>query len=50
MTIVTRFRADIEEHVAEEESNLFPMLRAQLSEDKNKALALAMNKEGFKMA
>lgn len=50
IAIVRRFRADIEEHVAEEENNLFPMLRATLSEEKNKALALAMNKEGFKVA
>lgn len=50
MCIVRRFRADLEEHVAEEEENLFPMLRAMLSEEKNKALALAMNKEGFKLA
>ena len=50
LAIVRRFRADIEDHVAEEENNLFPMLRAMLSEEKNKALALAMNKEGFKVA
>lgn len=47
---VRRFRADIEKHMAEEENDLFPMLRAQLSEEKNKALTLAMNKEGFKVA
>ncbi|NML05900.1 hemerythrin domain-containing protein [Sphingomonas sp. G-3-2-10] len=50
MQIVSRFRADLEDHVAEEENNLFPMLRATLSEEKNKALAVAMNKEGFKVA
>ena len=50
IAIVRRFRADIEEHVAEEENNLFPMLRAMLTEEKNKALTLAMNKEGFKVA
>ncbi|MEZ0244617.1 MAG: hemerythrin domain-containing protein [Sphingomonas sp.] len=50
IAIVRRFRADLEMHVAEEENNLFPMLRASLSEEKNKALALAMNKEGFKVA
>jgi hemerythrin-like domain-containing protein len=47
---VRAFRADIEAHVREEENNLFPMLRAQLSEEKNKVLTLAMNKEGFKVA
>jgi len=29
---------------------LFPLLRSQLSDEKNKALTLAMNKEGFKVA
>jgi len=47
---VRRFRTDLEAHVREEEDNLFPMLRAMLSEEKNKALTLAMNKEGFKVA
>ena len=47
---VRKFRADIEEHMQEEEMHLFPMLRAQLSEEKNKALTLTMNKEGFKVA
>lgn len=47
---VRKFRADIEEHMQEEELSLFPMLRAQLTEEKNKALTLAMNKEGFKVA
>ncbi|WP_066798923.1 hemerythrin domain-containing protein [Sphingomonas soli] len=44
------FRADIEAHMREEEDELFPTLRAQLSEEKSKALTLAMNKEGFKVA
>lgn len=47
---VRDFRADVEEHVQEEETHLFPMLRATLTEEKNKALTLAMNKEGFKVA
>lgn len=47
---VRRFRADIEAHMREEEDQLFPMLRASLSEAKNKELTLAMNKEGFKVA
>ena len=50
IAIVRRFRADIEAHVREEEDQLFPMLRASLSEEKNKALTVAMNKEGFKVA
>jgi hemerythrin-like domain-containing protein len=47
---VREFRAAIEEHMEEEELRLFPMLRAQLSDEKNKALTLSMNKEGFKVA
>ncbi|GAA0734897.1 hemerythrin domain-containing protein [Sphingomonas japonica] len=47
---VRKFRADIEEHMTEEETVLFPALRAQLSEAKNKALTSAVNKEGFKVA
>ncbi|ATY34784.1 hemerythrin domain-containing protein [Sphingomonas psychrotolerans] len=47
---VREFRADIEKHMQEEEMQLFPMLRSQLSEEKNKALTLTMNKEGFKVA
>lgn len=45
-----RFRTDIEKHMREEEEDLFPMLRAELSEEKNKALTVAMSKEGFKVA
>lgn len=44
------FRRDIEAHMDEEENTLFPMLRAELSDEKNKALTLTMNKEGFKIA
>jgi len=44
------FRADIEDHMREEEEDLFPQLVAQLSDEKNKALTLTMNKEGFKVA
>ncbi|UYY77349.1 hemerythrin domain-containing protein [Sphingomonas sp. R1] len=47
---VKEFRAALEKHIREEEDELFPELRAQLSEEKNKALTLAMNKEGFKVA
>ncbi|WP_313535405.1 hemerythrin domain-containing protein [Sphingomonas sp.] len=47
---VKEFRAALEKHIREEEDTLFPELRAQLSEEKNKALTLAMNKEGFKVA
>lgn len=47
---VRLFRADIEQHMQEEEMRLFPMLREQLSDEKNKALTATMNKEGFKVA
>lgn len=47
---VRKFRSDIEKHMTEEESTLFPSLRKQLSEEKNKQLTMAMNKEGFKVA
>jgi hemerythrin-like domain-containing protein len=47
---VRQFRADIEKHMQEEEEHLFPMLRSQLSEEKNKLLTATMNKEGFKVA
>lgn len=47
---VAKFRGDIEEHMREEENDLFPRLKAQLGEEENKALTRAMNKEGFKIA
>lgn len=47
---VAKFRADIEDHMREEEEVLFPRLKAQLSEEKNTQLTKAMNKEGFKLA
>jgi hemerythrin-like domain-containing protein len=45
-----QFRTDIEDHIREEEEVLFPLLVAELGEEKNKALTLTMNKEGFKVA
>jgi hemerythrin superfamily protein len=47
---VRRFRQEIEEHMREEENELFPQLAAKLGEEKNKALTTMMNKEGFKLA
>lgn len=47
---VRKFRADLEEHMGEEEERLFPALRTQLSEEKNAALTKTMNREGFKIA
>lgn len=45
-----QLRAAIEPHMTEEETNIFPQLRARLSDEENHALAKAMNKEGFKLA
>ncbi len=50
LDILARFRSDLEKHVREEEDELFPNLKAQLSEEQNKLLTKAMNKEGFKLA
>jgi hemerythrin superfamily protein len=47
---VADFRAMIEEHMREEEEELFPMLRGRLSEEDNAKLSTMMNKEGFKFA
>ena len=50
LSILRRFRADLDKHVREEEDDLFPALKAQLSPEANKKLTFAMNKEGFKLA
>ncbi len=47
---VAEFRAMIEEHMREEENEIFPSLRDQLSDAQNKQLTVAMNKEGLKIA
>ena len=47
---VRDFRAMIEEHMQEEENDIFPALRDQLSEEQNSKLTTMMNKEGFKFA
>ncbi len=47
---VRQFRADIEQHMREEETELFPRLKAKLTPEKNKELTTAMNKEGLKIA
>ena len=44
------FRAMIEEHMREEEDELFPQMRAKLSDAQNKHVTAVMNKEGFKLA
>ena len=47
---VRDIRTMIEEHMREEENEIFPALRAKLSDDQNAALTAMMNKEGFKFA
>lgn len=47
---VREFRALIEDHIRTEENELFPRLKAQLSEEENKQLTYAMGKESLKMA
>ena len=46
---VAAFRADLEDHIRDEETRIFPALHAKLGE-KNKAVTAAANKEGFKLA
>lgn len=47
---VAQFRREIEEHMREEEDDLFPKLKHAISKVKNEHLTTAMNKEGFKLA
>ncbi|HEX8445443.1 MAG TPA: hemerythrin domain-containing protein [Sphingomonas sp.] len=47
---VNEFRSMIETHMREEEDELFPKIRAKLSDAENKHLTVAMNKEGLKLA
>jgi hypothetical protein len=43
-------RAAFEAHVLEEEDEIFPMLRDQLSAEENAMVTTRMNREGFKVA
>ena len=47
---VREFRALLEKHIAEEETEIFPSFHAKFSEAKNKAITTAANKEAFKLA
>ena len=44
------FRAMLEAHIREEEDEIFPALKARLSEEENGKLSWAMNREGMKLA
>lgn len=50
LTRLRAFRAMIEEHMREEETDLFPRLRGQLSPDQNAHLTRVMHVEGLKLA
>lgn len=43
-------RALVAEHAGEEENDLYPKLKAKLTDAENKHLTVAMNKEAFKLA
>lgn len=47
---VAEFRTAVQQHALEEENTIFPALKARLTDDQNKALTFAMNREGFKLA
>lgn len=47
---ISEFRAELESHIREEESSVFPPLHGSLSDEKNKKLTAAANKAGFKLA
>lgn len=50
LTKIAAFRAEIEEHVREEEDAIFPPLHAALGADGNAAVTARANKEAFKLA
>lgn len=47
---VRDFRTLLESHIRNEEDNVFPRLRAVMTEDQNRKLTMAMHKEGLKLA
>lgn len=47
---VRDFRTLLERHIREEEDVIFPRLRARLSDEQNRKVTLAMNREGLKLA
>ena len=50
LSTVARFRADLEKHIREEEDEVFPSIHQKLGAEKNRAITLMANKEGFKLA
>lgn len=47
---VRDFRSMIQEHMREEEEEIFPAFHSRLSDEKNREITALMNKEGFKVA
>jgi hemerythrin superfamily protein len=47
---VRDFRTLLEGHIRNEEDNIFPRLRATMTDAQNRQVTLAMNKEGLKLA
>jgi hemerythrin-like domain-containing protein len=50
LEMLREFRREVEEHIDDEENRQFPALFASLSEEQNRKLTRAMNREGFKLA
>jgi hemerythrin superfamily protein len=50
LLMVADFRAQIEEHIEEEEAAIFPPFHAAMSEAENARVTAMANKEGFKLA
>lgn len=50
MATVRTFRKSLEDHMHEEENEIFPAFNAKLSEEDRKSIMAKMNKEGFKLA
>jgi hemerythrin superfamily protein len=47
---VRAFRTMLEEHIRNEEDRIFPRLRSLMSDEQNRKITIAMNREGLKLA
>jgi hemerythrin superfamily protein len=47
---VREFRTMLEQHIRMEEDQVFPRLRSAMTDEQNRKVTLAMNKEGLKLA
>ncbi|MDQ3078503.1 MAG: hemerythrin domain-containing protein [Pseudomonadota bacterium] len=50
LDVVSEFRANVAQHMAMEENEVFPQLRAQIDEAMDKRITKEVNKAGFMMA